>query len=228
MFSGDWDPRSIFSFLNSSVDSSFWRGRRVLDVGSNTGGLSLEIARKGASVIASEPDPYNNTYAKTRDILRDIRANEALDIYFYNFDLRDLINQNRKFDVVLFLGLLYHFRNPQLLLDRLNSLISTGGTLFLSTQTHPGDELLMVNRRQHGVMRENHLSSDINLSGWHITRPLLNKMLIWSGFGDVKFLTDEKFSFPKKPPGLTNSCYLMATKTSELDVELENYKFYPR
>lgn len=42
-----------------------WEGKRVLDIGANTLGLSVEIARAGGIVTGAEPDPYNNTYAKS-------------------------------------------------------------------------------------------------------------------------------------------------------------------
>ena len=51
-------------------------------------------------------------------------------------------------NTALCLGLIYHFRYPQMLIDYLSSLRPEW--LFLSSQTHPGDDLLMVNRANPG------------------------------------------------------------------------------
>lgn len=222
LFSGEWDPLKLLSALG---DTSYWSGRTVLDLGANTSGLSVELARLGAKVTAAEPDPYKNTRAAVWDILQDINQNEQLGIKFVEHDLYGSF-ELRGFDTVLCLGLMYHFRDPQHILDSLNAV--TDGDLFLSTQTAPGSDLMLVNRKQEGVLKKGHLPEDIILTGWHPTRPLLERMLEWAGFGEISALTDEHFNFPHKPEGLTNSAYYRATKKTSIDPLEEMKKFYPR
>jgi tRNA (mo5U34)-methyltransferase len=50
----------------------------------------------------------------------------------------DLVDVGEQFDVVLFLGVLYHLRHPQLALDLVAS--RARGTLVLQTLTMPGDD----------------------------------------------------------------------------------------
>ena len=61
IFNGGWDSRELYKAVTGDLSESYWLGRRVLDIGANTSGLSVEIARRGATVVAAEPDPYKNT-----------------------------------------------------------------------------------------------------------------------------------------------------------------------
>src|SRR5690606_26654896 len=108
----------------------------------------------------------------------------------------------------LCLGLIYHFRYPQLILDYLSSM--QPAVLYISTQTDPSEKLILVNRRQPGVLRKGHLKSDVILTGWHPTRRLLERMLLWAGFDEVTSLTKKEYNFPNKQFGTTNSSYYRA------------------
>ena len=220
---GYWDPRAMFAFM--SLDGESWSGRRVLDVASNTSGLSIEIARRGASVIALEPDPYKNTIAKARDIVDSIIREESLDITLENAEVFDAHNYG-EFDVIVCFGLIYHLRYPQYLLDYLSAIGTQ--TLFISTQTHQGDELVLYNRRGPSIVKAGQIPEHIVLSGWHPTRQLFKKMLEWAGFTDVVSLTDQEYNFPKRQEGLTNSSYFRARQVERIDLEKVKREFYPR
>ena len=45
-----------------------------------------------------------------------------------------------QFDIVLFLGILYHLRNPLLALDRVRALLETGGSIFIETHANHTNE----------------------------------------------------------------------------------------
>ena len=224
LFEGEWDPRTLVEIL-SGDDSSFWRGKRVLDIGANTGGLSVELACRGAAVTLAEPDPYGNNLGLTRDLLARIQADEQLQLEITNADLFSC-HELERHDVVLCLGLLYHFRDPQFAFDYLSSLEPR--FLFVSCQTHPSDELAMFNRAQPGILPRGHLSDDIVLTGWHPTRPLLERMLAWAGFQNIVSLTAERFDFPRKPEGATNSAYYRAELDRSVDPDDARRIFYPR
>lgn len=59
LFNGEWDSKKLNEAITAG-NPNYWKGRTVLDLGANTGGLSLELARMGAKVTAAEPDPYKN------------------------------------------------------------------------------------------------------------------------------------------------------------------------
>jgi len=213
---GMWDSRALFEAV-SGGDPSYWRGRRVLDIGANSSGLSVELARAGASVLAAEPDPYKNSRAKAIEVLRDVIHRESLDLSFSDagiFETHDL----GAFDTVLCLGLVYHFRDQQFVLDYLSTLDMQD--LVISNQTHPGDQLAMMNRMDPSVSVPKGFWDKYSdpLSGWHPTRPIFERMLRHAGFDQVTPLTDTSVNYPKKPiEGVTNSSYYRAVKMRSID-----------
>ncbi|MEZ5995302.1 MAG: methyltransferase domain-containing protein [Hyphomonadaceae bacterium] len=226
LFPGQWDPRALYRAVTGE-DGAYWRGRRVLDIGANTSGLSVEIARHGASVCAAEPDPYRNSKAIARDTLESVIADERLELELVDDGLFQVSRLGR-FDTVLCLGLVYHFRDPQYVLDYLSTLDMAD--LIISEQTYAGDELVLVNRKDARVLPaafwDNHKEP---ISGWHPTRALFERMLEAAGFGDVTPLTDPSVNFPAKPaPGLTNAAYYRARKIRSVDPIEARERYLPR
>lgn len=88
-------------------------GWRALDIGCNAGFYSFELARRGANVLAIDHDPrYLQQLHWARDQFEfGARvATRQLDVY-------QLAELDEDFDLVLFLGVLYHLRYPLLGLD---------------------------------------------------------------------------------------------------------------
>jgi tRNA (mo5U34)-methyltransferase len=87
-------------------------GRTVLDIGCNGGFYSIQMKLRGASrVLGIDVDA---------DYLRQARfAAEIIgvDIEFAEMSVYDIAALGERFDVVLFLGVLYHLRHPLLALD---------------------------------------------------------------------------------------------------------------
>jgi tRNA (mo5U34)-methyltransferase len=109
-------------------------GARALDVGCNAGFYSFELAARGAEVLALDLDEH---------YLRQGRwAAEQLDpegrVEFRQGSVYDLVEVEESFDVVLFLGVLYHLRYPLLALDVVAERV--GGRLVLQTLTIPGEK----------------------------------------------------------------------------------------
>ncbi len=88
------------------------RGRSVLDIGCNGGFYAIEMKRRGADrVLGIDSD---------EDYLRQARFAAhtlGLDIEFTQLSVYDVASLDERFDVVLFLGVLYHLRHPLLALD---------------------------------------------------------------------------------------------------------------
>jgi tRNA (mo5U34)-methyltransferase len=111
-------------------------GWRALDIGCNAGFYSFELARHGADVVAIDTDEH---------YLRQARWASALygsvdEIEFRRADVYDLGRWSETFDLVLFMGVLYHLRYPLLGLDIVAE--ATGHLLVLQTLTTPGPETL--------------------------------------------------------------------------------------
>lgn len=215
IFNGEWDPKVMFDVLTAG-DPSFWSQKRVLEIGGNTGGLAIEIARRGAEVLLAEPDPYENNFSRGSDAFYRTISKENLAVEYRRIDLFESLSLNAEFDVIVCLGLIYHFKYPQLIIDHLSQMAPD--YLFISTQTHPGTELAMYNRQHPGILPERLLDPNGALTGWHPTRPLFEAMLRAGGFDEVASLT-ESLNFPNKLPGLTNSAYYRAKCTGSKSPE---------
>jgi tRNA (mo5U34)-methyltransferase len=107
-------------------------GRTVLDIGCNGGFYSLEMKRRGAArVVAVDYD---------EDYLRQARfAAQAtgLDIEIRNLSVYDVAALGERFDLVLFLGVLYHLRHPLLALDLIREHVV--GDLFVCQSMQRGE-----------------------------------------------------------------------------------------
>ena len=111
-------------------------GWRCLDVGCNAGFYSFELARRGARVVGIDQDEHYLAQA------RWARGRFGLEgrVRFRRMQVYDLARMRQSFDLVLFMGVLYHLRYPLLGLD----LVATKArrVLVLQTLTMPGEEVV--------------------------------------------------------------------------------------
>ena len=88
-------------------------GWRVLDIGCNAGFYSFELARRGADVLGIDIDPHYLAQARWAAELFGLR-----NVHFARRQLYE-IDTTERFDLILFMGVLYHLRYPLLALDLL-------------------------------------------------------------------------------------------------------------
>ena len=105
-------------------------GRSVLDIGCNAGFYSIEMKRRGAGrVLGIDSDERYLAQARL--------ASETLgfdDIEFAQADVYDVGAIGEKFDLVIFMGVLYHLRHPLLALDLIREHVAGDMLLFQSMQ----------------------------------------------------------------------------------------------
>ncbi len=102
-------------------------GRTVLDIGCNAGFYSLEMKRRGAArVLGIDTDPEYLAQARFAAAVR------GADIEFRELDTYHVEELHEKFDLVLFLGVLYHLRDPLLALDLLHEHVVRDTLVFQS------------------------------------------------------------------------------------------------
>lgn len=108
-------------------------GMSVLDIGCNAGFYSLEMKRRGATrVLGLDADPHYLRQA------RFAAEQEDLDIEFRQMSVYDVAALGERFDLVIFMGVLYHLRHPLLALDLIYEHVLGGEMLFQCLQR--GDE----------------------------------------------------------------------------------------
>lgn len=126
---GEWNT----DWVLNSLSLPDLEGKTVLDVGAWDGFYSFEAERRGAKrVLATDHFCWSGPGWGTRagfDLAHEIRGSkvEALDV-----DVLELGPENAGVhDVVLFLGVLYHLRNPLLALEHIASV--TGEVAIVET-----------------------------------------------------------------------------------------------
>jgi len=107
-------------------------GKSVLDIGCNAGFYSLEMKRRGAArVLAID---YDEGYLRQARFAAEVTG---FNIQFAQLSVYDVGALGHRFDVVLFLGLLYHLRHPLLALALIPERVV--GDLFVCQSMQRGD-----------------------------------------------------------------------------------------
>jgi tRNA (mo5U34)-methyltransferase len=110
-------------------------GKRVLDIGAWDGWFSFEMERRGAQVVAVDCVESRNF----REIHRTLGSKidyRILDVY----ELTPAVLGY--FDIVLFLGVLYHLKHPLLALERVCALTRDLAVVQTFVTTEPGPPVM--------------------------------------------------------------------------------------
>ena len=91
------------------------KGKTVLDVGCNGGFYSIKMKQRGASQVVGI-----DTDEKYLEQARFAAEVSRVDIEFHNLSVYRAAEHEQKFDLVLFMGVLYHLRHPLLALELLH------------------------------------------------------------------------------------------------------------
>jgi tRNA (mo5U34)-methyltransferase len=113
-------------------------GARALDIGCNAGFYSFELAARGAEVLAIDLDEHYLRQGRWAAAQLDREGR----VEFRQGSVYDLVDLDGTYDVVLFLGVLYHLRYPLLALDIVAERV--GGLLVLQTLTIPAEDPVTV------------------------------------------------------------------------------------
>ncbi len=104
-------------------------GKTVLDIGCNAGFYSIEMKRRGAArVVGIDLDEDYLAQARFAAEVSDVA------IEFRRMSVYQLPDLREKFDLVLFMGVLYHLRYPLLALDLLHEHVAKDMLVFQSLQ----------------------------------------------------------------------------------------------
>src|SRR5579885_2440295 len=104
-------------------------GKSVLDIGCNAGFYSMEMKRRGADrVLGVDFDP---DYLAQARFAAEVAG---LDIEYRQLSVYDVGALGERFDIVFFIGVLYHLRHPLLALDLIHEHVARDLLVFQSMQ----------------------------------------------------------------------------------------------
>lgn len=104
-------------------------GSTVLDLGCNGGFYSIEMKRRGAArVLGVDVD---ERYLAQARFAAEVTGQS---IEFRKLSVYDLAKLGERFDIVLFMGLLYHLRHPLLALDLIHDHVAKDLLIYQSMQ----------------------------------------------------------------------------------------------
>jgi tRNA (mo5U34)-methyltransferase len=107
---GDY-PRVKWDRFRSAIPDDLY-GKSVLEIGCNAGFYAFEMKKRGAGrVVGIDTDQH---YLRQAEFVREVLQ---LEVEFFHLSVYDVGELQEKFDLVLFLGVLYHLRYPLLALD---------------------------------------------------------------------------------------------------------------
>lgn len=87
-------------------------GKSVLDIGCNAGFYSFEMKRRGAARVVGID--FDEGYLAQARFAAEVLG---VEVEFRQLSVYDIAQLHEKFDIVLFMGVLYHLRHPLLALD---------------------------------------------------------------------------------------------------------------
>ena len=104
-------------------------GKSVLDIGCNAGFYCMEMKRRGAARVLGVD--FDEDYLAQARFAADV---EGLDVEFHRLSVYDVATLGERFDLVIFIGVLYHLRHPLLALDLIHEHVARDLLVFQSMQ----------------------------------------------------------------------------------------------
>jgi tRNA (mo5U34)-methyltransferase len=122
-------PRQRWGNVASAVPTDLSR-KSVLDIGCNAGYLALEAKKRGANYVLGID--VRGGYIEQARFCADVLG---LDVDFQQLSIYDLSKVNRQFDLVLFVGILYHCKYLRTAVERVASV--SGDTVIVESAIDP-------------------------------------------------------------------------------------------
>jgi tRNA (mo5U34)-methyltransferase len=110
-------------------------GKTVLDIGCNAGFYSIEMKSRGAERVVGVD--FDDRYLEQARFAAEVKGQ---DIEFRKLSVYDVAELGERFDIVLFMGVLYHLRHPLLALDLIHDHVAGDLLIYQSMQRGSPEE----------------------------------------------------------------------------------------
>src|SRR3954465_11225299 len=137
-FLGDY-PALKWRMFERAVPADL-SGMSVLDIGCNGGFYSIEMKRRGADRVVAVD--FDDVYLAQARFAAEV---SVVDIEFRRLSVYEVAQLGEKFDLVLFLGVLYHLRHPLLALDLIQEHVAADLFIFQSMQRGSAELMPIAN-----------------------------------------------------------------------------------
>jgi tRNA (mo5U34)-methyltransferase len=124
-------------------------GKSVLDIGCNAGFYAIEMKRRGADRVLGVD--FDDRYLDQARFAAEVKG---ADIEFRKLSVYDVAQLGERFDVVLFMGVLYHLRHPLLALDLIHDHVA--GDLLVYQSMQRGSEDVSPVRGDYDFFEDRH------------------------------------------------------------------------
>ena len=176
-------------------------GWTALDIGCNAGFYSFELAKRGAHVTGIDLDP--RYLAQANWAAKQMGLSQRVE--FRRMQVYDLAHEEREYDLVLFMGVLYHLRYPMLGLDCVANV--TKRMLVFQTLMAPEDEVRTDTDKPRDIadraalvakgwprlsFLEHDFAGDAT-NWWAANRACVEAMLRSAGMGALRRVADETY-----------------------------------
>jgi tRNA (mo5U34)-methyltransferase len=132
-FLGDY-PNVKYETFRDALPADL-SGKTVLDIGCNAGFYSIEMKKRGAArVLGIDSD---ERYLAQARFAAEVHG--FTEIEFRKLSVYDVAALRERFDLVLFMGVLYHLRHPLLALDLIHENVARDHLVFQSMQRGSAD-----------------------------------------------------------------------------------------
>jgi tRNA (mo5U34)-methyltransferase len=204
-----FDLEPLWDNLRSVRACIDYKNKSVLDIAAFDGMFTFEAEKLGASSVIATDCMYKSfeNFLFCREVLKSnalpyfnvspYNLTERLDVYFQEH--YDGAKDDRRFDIVQHLGLLYHLRDPMLSLLQARSVLKPDGILLIETDVilENDDPVMVFNGLPHNARIRDNYSV-----WWAPTKKCLFEMLQASLFEVVEESYSEfQFDVPAKDAG---------------------------
>jgi tRNA (mo5U34)-methyltransferase len=128
-------PANKFAGFASVIPDDL-SGKSVLDIGCNAGFYSFEMKRRGAERVLGID--HDDRYLEQARFAADVLGHQGIE--FRKLEVWDVGSLGERFDLVIFMGVLYHLRHPLLALDLIREHAARDLMLFQSLQGGPSGD----------------------------------------------------------------------------------------
>jgi tRNA (mo5U34)-methyltransferase len=124
-------------------------GMTVLDIGCNAGFYSIAMKQRGADRVLGID--FDERYLAQARMAAEVKK---VDIELRHLSVYDVAELGERFDIVLFMGVLYHLRHPLLALDLIRAHVARDMLVFQSMQR--GSAKIEAVRQDYDFFEKDH------------------------------------------------------------------------